>query len=167
MMNRRRVATITAISLVLLIGVVLAALPLEMRFRPEPVRASNAVGDAKCLSCHRQKASFEETAHRLTSRLPTRGNIDASFASGQNVYQTANPYVHFRMDSTRSGFYETAVTGRPPDTLTRTERIDIVTGSAAKASRFSTGMATSSISFPFPGGGDSAGKTVPAIATAV
>lgn len=135
-MNRRRVATITAISLVLLIGVVLAALPLEMRFRPEPVRASNAVGDAKCLSCHRQKASFEETAHRLTSRLPTRGNIDASFASGQNVYQTANPYVHFRMDSTRSGFYETAVTGRPPDTLTRTERIDIVTGSGRKGQSF-------------------------------
>src|SRR2546423_718321 len=135
-MNLRRVASITAISLVLFIGVVLAALRLEGRFRPEPVRVSNAVGDAECLSCHRQKSTFETTAHRLTSRLPTRGNIDASFASGQNVYQTANPYVHFRMDSTRSGFYETAVTGRPPDTLTLTKRIDIVTGSGRKGQSF-------------------------------
>ena len=136
MMNLRRVATITGIALVLCVGVALVALPLAMRSRPEPVRASNAVGDTKCLSCHREKASFEETAHRLTSRLPTRSDIDGSFASGRNVYQSANPTVHFRMDSTSSGFYETAVAGRAPDTLTRTERIDIVTGPGRKGQSF-------------------------------
>src|SRR3954471_7765674 len=42
---------------------------------PEPVRAASAVGDSTCLSCHRDKASFERTAHRLTTTLPARETI--------------------------------------------------------------------------------------------
>jgi hypothetical protein len=52
-----------------------------------------------------------------------------SFAPGQNVLRTANPALHFRMDSTATGFYETAVAGRGRDTTMHTERIDFVTGS--------------------------------------
>jgi hypothetical protein len=103
---------------------------------PVPVRAANAVGDSACLSCHGDKGSFEGTAHRLTTRHPSGAAIDASFTPGKNVLRTTNPAVHFRMDSTADGFYETAVTGLPPDTVSRTERIALVAGSGRKGQSF-------------------------------
>src|SRR5205814_6190406 len=51
-----------------------------------------------------------------------------SFAPGQNVLRTTNAALYYRMDSTASGFYETAVMGRAPDTSVRSERIAYVTG---------------------------------------
>ncbi|HEV8382961.1 MAG TPA: multiheme c-type cytochrome [Gemmatimonadales bacterium] len=104
------------------IGLVAASNPIE------PVRADNAVGDSTCLGCHTGLASFEQTAHRLTSTLPTRASIQGRFNPGENVLRTANPNLYFRMDSTATGFYETAVQGHAPDTSIRRERIDIVTG---------------------------------------
>ena len=98
------------------------------RHHTEPVRADNAVGDSACLGCHTAMASFEQTAHRLTSTLPTRASIQARFNAGENVLRTVNPNLYFRMDSTAAGFYESAVMGRAPDTSVRRERIDIVTG---------------------------------------
>lgn len=72
MMNRRRVATITAISLVLLIGVVLAALPLEMRFRPEPVRAKYSspppMGASSGRRCARTGSAFTWRAGTANTR---------------------------------------------------------------------------------------------------
>jgi cytochrome c554/c'-like protein len=97
--------------------------------RTEAVRADNAAGDAACLSCHQGKASFEQTAHGLTSTLPTRQSIAGSFSRGENVLRTSNPRLHFRMDSTATGFYQTAVMGRAPDTSSHSERIAFVTGS--------------------------------------
>jgi hypothetical protein len=103
---------------------------------PEPVRAANAVGDATCLACHRDKATFERTAHRLTMRSPTRESIAGSFRKGQNVLRTADPDIHFRMDSTPAGFYETLVVGKAPDSTSRTERIAYVAGSGRKGQSF-------------------------------
>lgn len=108
-------------------GVILAGL-LAARHRPEAVRADNAAGDAACLSCHKEHADFEQTAHHLTSRLPTRASILGSFSDGENVLRTANPLLYFRMDSTATGFYETAVMGRAPDTTVFSQRIAFVTG---------------------------------------
>ncbi len=104
--------------------------------RPVPVRAANAVGDSTCLSCHTDKGSYEGTAHRLTSRRPSRGVIAGSLASGKNVLRTTNPDVHFRLDELPDGFTETAVTGRAPDTTMRTERIAYVVGSGRKGQSF-------------------------------
>jgi cytochrome c554/c'-like protein len=98
-------------------------------YQPEALHADNAAGDSACISCHTEQARFEATAHHLTSRLPARDAIAGSFTPGANVLRTSNPALHFRMDSTAAGFYETAVMGRPPDTTTRSERIDVVTGS--------------------------------------
>ena len=98
------------------------------RYSPQAVRPDNAAGDATCLSCHGQNASYEESAHRLTSRLPTRAAILGSFRHGENVLRTSNPSLYFHMDSTASGFFETAVIGRAPDTSVRMERIAFVTG---------------------------------------
>lgn len=103
---------------------------------PDPVSAQNAMGDSTCLGCHADKASFESTAHRLTSRHPTSRAISASFKSGENVLRTPNPNLYFQMTADSSGFYETAVTGKAPDTTTRTERIAYVAGSGRKGQSF-------------------------------
>jgi hypothetical protein len=113
---------------VVIIVIACATAAVARAFRPQAVRASNAVGDATCLSCHRQKLSFEQTAHRMTSRPVSRAAIVGSFQDQSNILRTANPGVHFRMDSTASGFYQSAVELRDGDSSTRTERIDIVTG---------------------------------------
>lgn len=124
---RRTYSRIVAIA-VLLLAAGLVGLRLAAPYRPEAMRADNAAGDAACLSCHQQLATFETTAHHLTSRLPTRQSILGSFRRGEDVLGTSNPSLHFRMDSTATGFYETAVMGRGPDTSSRSERIAIVTG---------------------------------------
>ena len=103
---------------------------------PDPVRPATAMGDTTCLSCHRDKTSFEGTAHRLTMRLPTRQTIAASFRTGENVLRTPNPNVHFRMDADSTGFFQTAVFGKAPDTSIRTERIAYVAGSGRKGQSF-------------------------------
>lgn len=104
------------------------AVAMGCRHETEAVRADNAAGDSACLSCHHDHAAFEQTAHHLTSQLPTRASIAGTFSPGQNIARTSNPALYFRMDSTASGFTQTAVMGRGHDTTTRTERIAIVTG---------------------------------------
>jgi hypothetical protein len=104
--------------------------------RPEPVRAANAVGDSTCLSCHRDKASFEGTAHRLTTRHPTHESVSGSFRRGENVLRTPNPALHFRMDADSAGFYQTAIMGTAPDTTDRTERIALVVGSGRRGQTY-------------------------------
>lgn len=123
--TRSRIAII-AVSLLAAGAVAVAMFALPHRI--EPLRATNAAGDSVCLTCHQDKTTFEVTAHRLTSRLPTRDAIAGSFGRGENVLRTSNPYLHFRMDSTAAGFSETAVLGRAPDTSSRSEQIAFVTG---------------------------------------
>lgn len=109
---------------------------IVLRYRPAPVRAATAVSDATCLSCHADKATFERTAHRNTSRPPTRDAIAGRFDAGGNVLRTTNPYLHYRMDSTASGFTQTAVLGAARDTTTRTERFAYVVGSGRKGQSY-------------------------------
>ena len=103
---------------------------------PVPVNAANAVGDSTCLSCHADKKSFEATAHRLTTRLPSRAAITGNFGDGGNLLRTTNPYLHFRMDADSTGFTQTAVSGKAPDTTSRTERVAFVAGSGRKGQSF-------------------------------
>ena len=62
--------------------------------------------------------------------------MEGSFRSGENVLHTPNPNLHFRMDADSSGFYQTAVVGKAPDTSSRTERIAYVAGSGRKGQSF-------------------------------
>ena len=119
---------LTIAGLALLGGAAVTIGLVATRHHAETVRADNAVGDSTCLVCHSNKASFEQTAHHLTSTLPTRASIQGRFDPGENVLRTANPNLYFRMDSTAAGFYESAIQGRAPDTSVRRERIDVVTG---------------------------------------
>ena len=109
-------------------GVGLAFFLLTRRTHTEAVRADNAAGDSACLSCHLERASFEQTAHHLTSQLPTRAAIAGGFSGPENLVRTSNPLLYFRMDSTATGFTQTAVMGHGRDSTARTERIAIVTG---------------------------------------
>lgn len=127
---------IAAAAVALLVSGSYAALLLTHRHQLEPVRANNAAGDAVCLECHTDKETFEQTAHRLTSRLPASTSIAGNFGRGENVLLTTSPYLHFRMDSTKAGFYQTAVTGRPPDTSSRSERFAFVVGSGRKGQSY-------------------------------
>ena len=121
----------TLLVLALVVAAAVAARLVLGRYDPVPVRPDNAVGDAACLACHQNKAGFEQTAHHLSSRLPTREDMLGDFTPPGNVLRTTNPALHFRMASTDSGFYQTAVTAgaRGRDTTVRSERIAYVTGS--------------------------------------
>jgi len=132
----RRWLVVLALSPLIALGVVLVVSKRTPRRRPEPVRPTNAVGDSTCISCHRNKASYEGTAHRVTMRAPTRESILGSFKSGENVLHTSTPDMHFRMDAESTGFYETLVVGKAPDTTSRTERIAYVAGSGRKGQSF-------------------------------
>ena len=111
-----------------------------LRARPRrlvlPARPSNVVGDATCISCHRDKATFEQTAHRVTMRVPTRETIAGSFAPGENVLRVEKTDLHFRMDADAAGFTQSLVTGKGPDSLLRTERVAFVAGSGRKGQSF-------------------------------
>ena len=128
--------------ILLLLAAVSASVVLFLAWRrrterwPGPVRTATAVGDSTCLSCHGEKASFESTAHRITTRQPTREAILGSLRSGENVQRTTNPALHFRIGADSIGFYETAVVGKAPDTSSRTEHIAIVAGSGRHGQSF-------------------------------
>ena len=102
-----------------------------------PATRGDFLGDSACQECHQEISStYAHTAHHLTSQLPTKDSILGSFTSGQNVLKTGDPDLHFRMNAKESGFYETAVFWQPPEQKTRTERIDIVTGSGDKGQTY-------------------------------
>lgn len=95
------------------------------------------VGDAACQQCHQEIGNtYARTAHHLTSQLPNKDSILGEFTNGENILKTGDSDLHFRMDAKENGFYETAVLWQPPEQKTRTERIDIVTGSGIKGQTY-------------------------------
>ena len=93
------------------------------------------MGDAACLSCHNDKATFEQTAHRRTASLPTHASILGSFRQGENRLRTRTPGVYFSMDDT-VGFTETRVDARTTHPSEHTERIAYVVGSGRRGQSF-------------------------------
>jgi Cytochrome c554 and c-prime len=129
--------------IVFALSMISAASPLAAQIpdtsaRPSAVSSRNGfVGDTACRPCHSAiAATYLRTAHRITSQLPSKASLSGSFAPGANVLKTSNPDLHFRMQARANGFYETAVFWQPPDEKTRTERIDLVTGSGAKGQTY-------------------------------
>jgi Cytochrome c554 and c-prime len=96
------------------------------------------VGDAACRPCHEQASrTFAETAHHLTSRLPSKNSIAGKFSPGSNVLHTSNPYLSFVMSTTKDGYFESAVEELAPSkTMSHTERIDLVVGSGRKGQTY-------------------------------
>jgi Cytochrome c554 and c-prime len=87
------------------------------------------VGDDACKSCHAtQVESFHQTAHYLTSTLPTGHAILGSFTPGSNILKTSNPNLVFRMEAKPGGFFQTA--------NSRSERFALVVGSGEKGQTY-------------------------------
>ncbi|MFZ0037076.1 MAG: ammonia-forming cytochrome c nitrite reductase subunit c552 [Candidatus Acidiferrales bacterium] len=102
-----------------------------------PSSRADFLGDAACQECHQEiSVTYARTGHHLTSQLPTKESILGKFSDGANILKTSDPDLHFRMNAKENGFYETAVFWQPPDEKTRTERIDIVTGSGEKGQTY-------------------------------
>lgn len=106
-------------------------------------RRANYVGDAACISCHKQQsASYLHTSHYLTSQLANKESVLGSFQEGSNVLTivdsatTAEPFLYFKMEAKNGGYYETAATGWGNQVETRTEPIDIVTGSGVRGATY-------------------------------
>ena len=121
-----------ALSLCLIFAAFAASAPQSF----ERVRPEDYAGDDKCLSCHRDQKTYNETAHYLTSTLPAKNSIAGKFRQGENILKTSNPDLSYRMESTKDGFYQTAVLGTPPDTATLSKRFDFVIGSGRKGQTY-------------------------------
>lgn len=107
--------------------------------RPRIVSRAQYVGDVVCSQCHKEIFdTYEKTAHNVTSQLATADSIIGTFTPGQNTMATANPNLTFRMDEKDGQFWQTAIwtspEGVPP--RTRTERLDLVTGSGGKGQTY-------------------------------
>lgn len=109
-----------------------------------PVARTRFVGDAACFSCHRdQSASYRATAHQLASQLANRNSILGTFTQGFNILAISDPSralfdptLYFKMEMKDDGYYETAVAEWGSHVQTRSERIDIVTGSGVRAQTY-------------------------------
>jgi cytochrome c553 len=109
----------------------------------KPLAATHAtsraeyVGDEACRRCHAETVnSYYQTAHHLTSQLANKNSIAGTFSPGTNILKTANPNLFFRMDAKDDGFYQTAVSGTPPNVYSHSERLDLVIGSGGKGQTY-------------------------------
>ncbi len=102
--------------------------PFSAEKKP-PARGEYA-GDDACRSCHAEKyKTYEQTAHHFTSSWPSPRTMKGSFSPDSNVMTTSNPYLTFRMTVNAQGYFQSAEEALSPSKkITRTERIDIVTG---------------------------------------
>lgn len=123
-------------SVCLISAVCFASLAASGRWSHRQVQRGDYVGDDKCLSCHKAQKTFRETAHHLTSRLPTGESIAGKFSEGANLLKTSNPYLSYRMERRKDGFYQTAVLGEPPNAVSLSKRFDLVIGSARKGQTY-------------------------------
>jgi len=101
------------------------------------------VGDAACVPCHKKQGpSYLHTSHFLTSQAPNKDSVLGSFQQGSNVLSivdpttTAEPFLYFKMEAKGGRYYETAVTGWGNQVQTRTEPIDLVTGSGVRGATY-------------------------------
>lgn len=112
--------------------------------RPRQKERPGYAGDAACVSCHQKESeSYFHTAHHFTSRMASRESVLGSFKPGSNVLTiispnnaAGEPTLSFTMEEKNGDYYESATTGWPNDTVTRTERIDVVTGSGVRGTTY-------------------------------
>jgi hypothetical protein len=103
--------------------------------RPTPEKY---VGNATCYSCHAEIAeSYALTAHALTSTPASADTIHGDFSPGANEMRTANPELHFRMESDGLRFSQAAIRrGSSGEAVEREELIDIIIGSGRKGQTY-------------------------------
>lgn len=134
-MSNRAVAVMVFVLLVFLLQS--SALAQNAPKKALLVPRSDYMGDEACAQCHADKAkSYNQTAHHLTSRLPSKESVLGTFGPGENTMQTSNPNLQFRMEATNGKFLETAVFGTTPDQKMRTHSLDLVIGSGRQGQSY-------------------------------
>ena len=115
---------------IVFLALFLALLPASSATEKKPPPRRDYVGDAACRSCHQEESkNYPKTAHHLSTSWPSARTMRGNFTPGSNILKTANPYLHFEMTANKDGYFQSAVEEPGPGkTITRTERIDIVTG---------------------------------------
>jgi hypothetical protein len=118
--------------------IVLVSLGAALAVRSSRVPTERYVGTATCMSCHAEIATtYALTAHALTSSPASAETIHGDFTPGANVMHTANPDLHFRLESDGSRFTQTAVRRTSSDqVLTREAPMEIVIGSGRKGQTY-------------------------------
>jgi hypothetical protein len=89
--------------------------------------------DDECLSCHTNYKTYFTTAHHLTSRTAAKESILGKFDS---ILKTAEPELLYRLEAKPNGFFQTGVLGTPPDTVSISQRFDLVIGSGRKGQTY-------------------------------
>jgi hypothetical protein len=119
--------------------------PLSSPARPQAISQSlpripghaGYVGDDACGSCHHGKfETFQLTAHRRTSQLPSADSISGKFTPPKKVMRTIDPALSFRMDAKNGVFYQTVVIGEPPHAKEHSEAFGVVVGSGGKGQTY-------------------------------
>ena len=113
-----------------------ALLTLNLFQQTTEPATSKYVGNDKCLACHASYRNYLATSHHLTSQPATATSIAGSFAPGKNILKTEQPELHYRLESRSNGFFQTGVLGTPPDTISISERFDLVIGSGRKGQTY-------------------------------
>lgn len=133
--NHSRTRALFVRFLILFLAVIPASLSADEK-KPPP--RSDYVGDSACRSCHQEKTrTYFQTAHHLATSWPSARTMKGSFSPDSNILKTANPYLTFEMTTGQQGYFQSAVEElSPTKKITRTERIDIVAGSARKGQSY-------------------------------
>ena len=92
------------------------------------------LGAGACRDCHQEMfTGFAQTAHHHTSLLPTEEAMVGTFPA---VMRTANPNLHFELEQTEEGFFQSAVGFRDGRADRQRERIDLIVGSGKLGQSF-------------------------------
>ncbi len=108
-----------------------------------PLRTGYA-GDTSCLKCHREQSlSYEHTAHHLTSQPANKQTVLGTLHPPGNILtisdpkkNPAQPALFFKTEIKGDAILQSAVTGWPDHLLTRTEQLEVVTGSGVRGQTY-------------------------------
>ena len=101
-------------------------------------------GDAACVTCHRdQSLSYTHTAHHLTSQPANPKTVLGTLQPPGNVLtisdpkkNPAQPALFFKTEIKGDTIVQTAVTGWGDQLLSRSEQLDVVTGSGVRGQTY-------------------------------
>ncbi len=119
-------------------GGVMAASPSAVSARP------SYAGDAACANCHRDESlAYAHTAHHLTSQPANPRTVLGNLHPPGNVLtisdpkmNSSQPILFFKTEMKGDTILQSAVTGWGDQLLTRSEPLDVVTGSGVRGQTY-------------------------------
>jgi hypothetical protein len=101
-------------------------------------------GDAACAKCHREESlSYEHTAHHLTSQPANSKTVLGNLYPPGNILTISDPRknpsqpaLFFKSEMKGGKIIQSAVTGWDDHLLTRSEPLDVVTGSGVRGQTY-------------------------------